>query len=147
MTRPRRHPSGFTFMEVLVAIVTIGFVVTGLAAAVVAALKSPNLARENGQADYVARRIMDETVAERRSNGLSKVISQNAAQLAAKFPDAAECGGSFVCALSVTLPAPGSNGCPATAAAGECRLAALTVTGPSGGVIRLTTLFIKYEQI
>lgn len=131
--------AGFTFMEVLVTIVTIGLVVTGLAAAVVAALKNPNLARENSQATYISRLTMDKIVSERRSNGMDGVVSQFLPQLPAVG------GNLFVRALTVTEPPPGSNGCPAVATVGACKLAALTVTSPAGGVVRATALFISYE--
>ncbi len=139
MNRPvPRWTAGFTFMEVLVAIVTIGFVVTGLAAATVAALQQPNLARENGQALYVARLTMDGIVADRRANGMDGIDSATLSQYTVD-------GATFDRVLTVTEPDPGNNGCPAAASAGDCKLAALAVTGPEGGVVRATTLFIAYE--
>ncbi len=133
-----KNAGGFTFMEVLVAIVTIGFVVTGLAAATVAALQQPNLARENSQAVYIARSTMDEIISDRRSNGMDGIVSATLSQF---FIGAV----SFDRVLTVTEPVSGSNGCPAAASTGACKLATLAVTSPGGGVVRATTLFIAYE--
>ena len=140
-----RHPPpgrsncrGFTFLEVLIAIVGIGIVVTGLGATVAVALRAPTLSRETAQATFIAQEMMDRMVADRR-RGLTTPPTA-CFQPITTLPG----GATFTCSVTA-LASPlsgGNSGCPATAAAGDCQLLTLTVTSPLGGVIRATWISV-----
>ena len=154
--------NGFTFMEVLVAIVAIGMVVTGLGATVAATLRHPVLGREITQATFVAQTIMDEIIADRRrlrppDPDLDPSYQTGFARITEGFPPGFPTvlvrpsvtidGADFVPTVTITEPIPDDvDGCPKAASLGDCRLVALTVAAPSGAVIRATILFVKYED-
>ncbi len=130
-----RHPlfpesaRGFTFLEVLIAIVCIGMVVTGLGAAVVAALRYPTLNRETLQATFIAQEAMDWIVADRRQLGTLPPVGGDCSAVLSGFTLLS----GFTCAIDPVA------GCPAT---GSCQLT-VTVTMPSGGVVTATWVAVR----
>ncbi|MBF0423349.1 MAG: type II secretion system protein, partial [Magnetococcales bacterium] len=58
--------SGFTFIEILVAIVGIGMVVSGLTAGLAASLKNTAVVREAYQATFIAQATMEDVLLTRR---------------------------------------------------------------------------------
>ncbi|MBF0420648.1 MAG: hypothetical protein HQL78_10850 [Magnetococcales bacterium] len=127
---------GFTFIEVLVAIVGIGMVVSGLTATLAAALKDTSVIREANQATFVAQATMEDIIASRR-------IDYNA--ITTTFADVTVGSNTFTRGVTLSALVAGDNGCPTAAAAG-CQMAAVVVTGPAGGVARATMVFSPYDQ-
>ncbi|MBF0096396.1 MAG: hypothetical protein HQM04_02245 [Magnetococcales bacterium] len=124
---------GFTFIEVLVTIISIGLVVGGLGAAAVTAMQAPTLNREAMQANFLAQEVLEQLQARRRH-------WMNAPPVAAELVSCPWAtvvlnGGTFSCAVA-TMDTPlsaGSLHCPA--AATQCTQVTVTVTMPSGGFI------------
>ncbi|MBF0434505.1 MAG: hypothetical protein HQL77_03925 [Magnetococcales bacterium] len=127
---------GFTFIEVLVAIVGIGMVVSGLTATLAVALKDTSVIREANQATFVAQATMEDIIASRR-------INYNA--ITTTFADVTVGSNTFTRNVTLNALVAGDNGCPTAAAAG-CQMAAVVVTGPAGGVARATMVFSPYDQ-
>ncbi|MEO5340954.1 MAG: prepilin-type N-terminal cleavage/methylation domain-containing protein [Magnetococcus sp. MYC-9] len=129
---------GFTFLEVLVAIVCIGLVVSGLGAATVAALQQPTLSRETLQATYIAQEMMERVMA-RKIKRLD--LSTYPTETACFQPSVTLAGATFTCTLSV-VASPFPTGYPACPASSACQLVTIRVTSPAGAVVLASWMLV-----
>ncbi|MBF0159638.1 MAG: hypothetical protein HQL58_08925 [Magnetococcales bacterium] len=145
MNRVLPRPNGFTFLEVLIAIVGIGMVITGLGATVAASLRTPTLNREIAQATFMAQHMMDRVAADRRQYVTDGTVRFDSILTACPQATVTIGGAVFSCAMTTASVTAGSDGCP-TDATTACQQRTITITTPAGGVISTTMLFVRYEN-
>ncbi|HAT49626.1 MAG: hypothetical protein HQL07_00265 [Nitrospirae bacterium] len=137
------NPFGFTFIEVLVAIVGIGMVVTGLTAALAATLRTTDLVRQTNQATFILQANMERVINRRMTTQSAQCTSISA-------PSPENLVANFTSDVTYTPLTPGTNGCPVEAQTETltgCCLVELTVTGPAGGVARSVVIFSPYDAL
>lgn len=140
--KPPFNPFGFTFIEVLVAIVGIGMVVTGLTATLATTLRTTDLIRQTNQAAFILQANMERVINRRMTARSAQCTSISA-------PSPEDLMPGFTSDVTYTALTPGTNGCPAeaqTATLTGCCLVELTVTGPAGGIARSVVVFSPYDE-
>ncbi|MBF0182843.1 MAG: type II secretion system protein [Magnetococcales bacterium] len=124
--------AGFTFIELLVAIISIGLVVGGLGAAAVTALQSPTLNREILQGNFLLQEVMEKIQARRRhwQNGPPLDADLLTCDPWSPLPLT-----GFACAITINNAplAVGTLSCPL--AATQCSQVTVTITLPTGGSV------------
>ncbi|MBF0611546.1 MAG: type II secretion system protein [Magnetococcales bacterium] len=134
----KRLENGFTFIEMVVAIMVIGLVVGGLTATLATVLSNPNQNREMATAQFLLQGMAEQILMERRnaSYGYSGFTSTFASITVSNL--------NFTRTVSISQPAANTSGCPAIASAGHCKLVILTVSAPSSAAMKTTLLLTSY---
>ncbi|MEO5333226.1 MAG: type II secretion system GspH family protein [Magnetococcus sp. YQC-5] len=139
-----RNASGFTYIEILIAILVMGIIAPSLGGTMLSLSRSAGLGRELVHASFLLQSTADDIIITRRLYGYDHA---DLAVGTRNIGDVTIDGITFSRSSVTVLIAPGTSDCPASAAVGDCKEVTISVTSPSGLVTRTIEPFKNYALI